>query len=144
MIGISWIVLRRKALVIRGPKSKMKLAVTLMTGLLVASCASFQPVETQHNNVQQQLQIGDTVRVVTKDGRKRIVKVSDLTTKALYGRGPNTFDDGKILFNDINSLEKKQIRKYANSPLVVYGAIGLGLLILQDANKDGDLMFNNN
>lgn len=121
-----------------------RLAVTIVAGLLVMSCASFQPVEPQHNSVQQQVQIGDTVRVVTKDGRKRMIKVSDVTAKALYGEGSNTFDDGKILFDDMSSLEKREQRKYAKSPLIVYGAIGLGLLILHNANDDGDLSFNNN
>lgn len=126
------------------PRTKARLAIAFVAALLVVSCASFQPVEPQHNSVQQQVQIGDTVRVVTNDGRKRMIKVSDVTAKALYGEGPNTFDDGKILFNDISSLEKRKERKYAKSPLVVYGAIGLGLLILHNANKDGDLAFNNN
>ncbi len=67
-----------------------------------------------------------------------------MTLEALYGEGPSTVDDAKVLFNDISSLEKKKDRKYANSPLIVYGAIGLGFLILYDANKDGDLVFDNN
>ena len=122
---------------------KAKLAITVVAGLLVVSCASFQPIEPRHSSVQQQVRIGETVRVITRDGRKRTIEVSDVTSKALYGQGPNTFDDGKVLFTDICSLEKKKGHKYTNSPLMVYGAIGLGFLILNDAN-DGDLRFGNN
>lgn len=125
-------------------KAKNKLAITFVAGLLVTSCASFQPIEPRYSNIQQQVQIGDTVRVITRDGRKKTIKVSDVTLEALYGEGPNTFDDGKVLLNDISSVEKKKDRKYANSPLIVYGAIGLGFLILHDRNKDGDLVFGNN
>ncbi len=128
----------------RDLKAKNKLAIVFVAGLLVTSCASFQPIEPRYSNVQQQVQIGDTVRVITRDGWKRTIKVSDVTLEALYGEGPSTVDDAKVLFNDISSLEKKKDRKYANSPLIVYGAIGLGFLILYDANKDGDLVFDNN
>jgi hypothetical protein len=125
-------------------KANNKLAITFVAGLLVTSCASFQPIEPRYSNIQQQVQIGDTVRVITRDGRKQTIKVSDVTLEALYGEGPNIFDDGKVLLNDISSVEKKKDRKYANSPLIVYGAIGLGFLILHDRNKDGDLVFGNN
>ncbi len=67
-----------------------------------------------------------------------------MTLEALYGEGPSTVDDAKVLFNDISSLEKKKDRRYTNSSLIVDGAIGLGFLILYDANKDGDLVFDNN
>lgn len=126
------------------PKAKARLAIAFVAGLLITSCASFQPIEPRHSNVPPQVKIGDTVRVITRDGRKRTIKVSDVTVDALYGEGPNTFDDGKIRFEDIDSLEKKEEGKYARSPWLVYGAIGLGFLILQDRNKDGDLNFNNN
>ncbi len=98
----------------------------------------------RYSNVQQQVQIGDTVRIIARDGGKRTMQVSDVTLQVLYGEGPNTFDDGKVLLNDISSLEKKKDRRYTNSSLMVYGGIGLGFLILYDANKDGDLAFDNN
>ncbi len=72
------------------------------------------------------------------------MQVSNVTLQALYGEGSHTFDEGKVLFNDISSLEKKKDRRYTNSSLIVYGAIGLGFLILYDANKHGDLVFDNN
>lgn len=125
----------------RDPNWKNRLAVAFMAGLLVTSCASFQPIEPRHRNVQQQVKIGDTVRVVTRDGRKRTIKVSDVTSQALYGEGPNIFDDGQVRFEDIGSLEKKEEGKLARSPLLVYGAIGLGFLILHNAQSQGDLVF---
>ena len=125
-------------------EAKNKLAIAFAAGLLVTSSASFQPIEPRYSNVQPQVQIDDLVRVSTRDGRKQTIKVPDVTLEALYDKEPNTSDDGKVLFNTIRSMEKKKDRKYANSPLIVYGAIGLGFLILHDANKNGDLVFDNN
>lgn len=122
--------------------SRRVIATVVVAILLVTSCASFQAIELRQGDVQQQIKIGDTVRVVTNDGQKRTLRVWDMTSEALYGEGPKIFDEGKVLFDEIDTLEKKNV-KQVNSPLLVYGSIALGLLILHNASEQSDLVFGN-
>lgn len=73
----------------------------LVVGVMFLSCTSYRAIKVP-DDVQRTLQKGDSVKIVTKDGRELSFEVIDITAEAIIG------DKQRILFSDIDRLEKRQ------------------------------------
>lgn len=81
---------------------KTVLYLVLIGSITLVSCTSYKamgPLE----NIQTKLQLGDKVRVITKDDRELRFTITAITSEALVG------DDLQVLFNNIARLEKQGI-----------------------------------
>lgn len=101
-------------------------ATGLAAVLLATSCASFQIIEPRKAEIQRKLYQGDTARIVTKDGTKLKLRVLYITAEAISGKDVTTFEDRRVLFDDISVLEKKVYREV---PILVYGVVGIVVLV---------------
>jgi hypothetical protein len=90
------------------PCGLAKLAVYVMaSSLLLASCTSLRAVHVPPADARWQqvpdIQVGDSVVVILKDGRKEAFRVTSVGTAAVYGKTRS------ISYADIETL---QIRKF--------------------------------
>ena len=61
------------------------LTIVLVTITALTGCTSFQTVRVDGNSVQGTLRIGSEVRITTRDGKIRELKVVDFTSENLIG-----------------------------------------------------------
>lgn len=110
-------------------------SVVLMAVSLFTACTSFQVIEPSEEGVHSKVKTGDTVRVVTLDGRTFELKALDVTSEALIGKDQTTFEDRRILFDKIAMLEKKKINRVKQDSLV-YGGIAVLFLVVSNNSEN--------
>lgn len=66
-------------------------------------CTTMTPVEVQPGETDRKVEIGDNVRVITKDGKEHIFKVTALTSDSIVG------DEVEVSYADITRLEVKEL-----------------------------------
>lgn len=66
-------------------------------------CTTMTPVEVQPGETDRKVEIGDNVRVITKDGQEHIFKVTALTSDSIVG------DEVEVSYADITRLEVKEL-----------------------------------
>ena len=94
------------------------LSALLVVTLLSASCASYQPIKLA--DIPGDLMAGDTVKVVTRDGRESEFVITAITPDAIVG------EDQRIELADVKELEKRGI----SPPMTVGKAVLVGVAIL--------------
>ncbi|HEY7363023.1 MAG TPA: hypothetical protein VIE37_02865 [Methylomirabilota bacterium] len=75
--------------------------VALLVGLLLGSCTSLTPVRS--DEVHTSLKAGDTVQIVTRDGKTTTFEIVAVTMEAIVGQ------DHRIAFVDIAELQKREV-----------------------------------
>ena len=101
--------------------------INALVALILASCASYHyEVITPPDN-RFQIEPGDTVRIVTKDGQDLEFKILTISSEAMAGEGR------RVLFSEIATLEKR-VRESASTGvwwmLNIAGAVLLCLLVI--------------
>ncbi|MFQ6021788.1 MAG: hypothetical protein ACE5NW_03615 [Acidiferrobacterales bacterium] len=103
--------------------------VVLITVLLLTACASFQVIEPRAEAAQSKIKTGDTVRIVTIDGRTLELMALDVTPEALIGKDQATFEDRRVSLDEIAMLERKNRVK---QDVLVYGSIAILFLVVSN------------
>jgi hypothetical protein len=104
-------------------QARCPLAAVLAISVLV-SCTSLRPIRS--DQVQTSLKAGDTVSIVTRDGRATELKIVAVTGEAIIGT------DQRIALDDIVELQKREIHIGKTLGLVgaiVGAAVLVGLLV---------------
>jgi hypothetical protein len=78
------------------------ISMTLITAFVFMSCTSYKVVKFPHN-IHSDLHEGDTVKIVTKDGRDLTFQLVAITSEAMIGK------DQRIFFSEIDTVEKKHV-----------------------------------
>jgi len=99
------------------PMWKTSVAIVLsnsLIALILASCFykpevwHYEVVRPLDNRFQSTLEPGDTVRIVTKDGRNLKLKIKSISSEAMTGRAFWAIGERqRVLFSDIARLEKR-------------------------------------
>lgn len=80
--------------------------IVLMFSMLLSGCHTMQAVEhSDWSTLKGRVEAGDTVEVVTTDGRNEKFVVTEVTPDALIGA------DTRIAREDISSLKVNQVHK---------------------------------
>ena len=109
---------------------KKFISVMLIATLMAMSCTSYKVVEPP--GIENRVREGDTVRVVTTDGRDVKFKVTAITSDAIVGENQH------ILFSDITTLERQQISTAKTVGLVgIIVAVIAGLVIVIVGSQQG-------
>ncbi len=95
------------------------LSLVLISALMMVSCTSFKVVKP--DDIQAGLKAGDTVKIITKDGRTLELTIVTITPEALVG------DDQRVEFADIRRLEKREISAATTAGVGLAGAIMVAL-----------------
>ncbi len=91
------------------------LSLVLISALMMVSCTSFKVIKP--DDIQAGLRAGDTVKIVTKDGRDLELKIVTVTPEAIVGTpvsSVSTAEAGEVKeqrveFADIAKLERREI-----------------------------------
>lgn len=99
------------------------ISAALLAAWILVSCTSLRPVRS--DEVQRSLKAGDTVSVVTKDGRQAEFEIVAVTAEAIVGK------DQWIELADIAELQKREISAGKTAGLVgaVLGVVALVALL---------------
>lgn len=94
-------------------------------------CTTMTPVEVQPGETDRKVEIGDNVRVITKDGQEHIFKVTALTSDSIVG------DDVEVSYANITRLEVKELDGWRTAGVSIASlagafvvASGLAILLL--------------
>ncbi len=96
------------------------ISVVLICAVMLVSCTSFKVVKP--DDFQAGLKAGDTVKIITKDGRTLELTIVTITPEALVGQ------DQRVEFADIGRLEKREISTGKTVALAA-GLLALATLI---------------
>ncbi|MDH5700154.1 MAG: hypothetical protein OEZ41_09365 [Nitrospirota bacterium] len=101
-------------------------SAVLVMCLLVSSCTSFKVVQIS-DNITSDIHEGDSVKIVTKDGRDVEFKVVSVTSEGVTGDNQQV-----IRFSDVAKLEKAEVSVLKTAGLtggIVLGLVGLLIII---------------
>jgi hypothetical protein len=99
-------------------------SLVLVICLLLASCTSYKVVQIPENR-ESEIHEGDTVKIVTKDGRDLQFKVVSVTSEGVIGENQQV-----IRFSDVAKLEKREVSAIKTAGLIVLVlAVMLGILL---------------
>ena len=101
-------------------------SAVLVMCLLVSSCTSFKVVQIS-DNITSDIHEGDSVKIVTKDGRDVEFKVVSVTSEGVTGDNQQV-----IRFSDVAKLEKEEVSVLKTAGLtggIVLGLLGLLIII---------------
>ena len=110
------------------PMLKKSVSIVLIHVLIVvllASCASYHyEVVRPLDNLQSTLESGDTVRIVTKDGRDLEFPIVFITSEAIVG------EEQQVLFTEIAEVKKMEVSAVMTVRHAVWGAWLVFLVII--------------
>ena len=107
----------------------MKTVIIIVTILVLGGCTSMQPVEMQPVQLQKELVagdivgIGETVRLVTADGKEHKFKVISIAKDRISGK------DTDILIKDIVAVETREFSAGKSAVLATGTAAALTYLL---------------
>ncbi len=102
---------------------KKFISVVLIAAFMAMSCTSYKVVEPPGiENIENRVKKGDTIRVVTTDGRDVKFKVTAVTSDAIVG------ENQRVLFSDIATLERQEVSTAKTVGLVGGILVGAALL----------------
>jgi glucose dehydrogenase len=99
-------------------------SIVLVMCLLLASCTSYTVVQIP-DNIESEIHEGDTVKIVTKDGRDLEFKVVSVTSEGVIGENQQV-----IRFSDVAKLEKQEVSATKTAGLIVVGLAALFVILL--------------
>ena len=114
------------------------ISALLICAVMLVSCTSFRVVKP--DDMPGGLKPGDTVKIVTKDGRDVELKIVTITPEALVGTPVSSVGtaeasevkDQRVEFGEIAKLEKREISAGKTAGLVagIVAAVALALLLM--------------
>lgn len=114
------------------------ISAVLLSALMMVSCTSFKVVKP--DDIQAGLKAGDTVKIVTKDGRDLELKILTTTPEALVGTPVSSVGtaeasdvkDQRVEFSEIAKLEKREISPGKTVGLVagIVASVALFLVLM--------------
>ncbi len=114
------------------------LSLVLISALMIVSCTSFKVIKP--DDIQAGLKAGDTVKIVTKDGRDLELKIETVTPEALVGTPVSSVGtaeagevkDQRVEFSEIAKLEKREVSTGKTVGLVagIVAAVALVVLLM--------------
>ena len=117
------------------------LSLVLISALMMVSCTSFKVIKP--DDLQAGLKAGDTVKIVTKDGRDMELKIVTITPEALVGSPVSSVGtaeagevkDQRVEFSEIAKLEKRDFSAGKTVGLVagILAAVAVFVLLLAAA-----------
>jgi len=84
------------------------------------------------DNIESEIHAGDTVKIVTKDGRDLEFKVVSVTSEGVIGENQQV-----IPFSDVAKLEKREVSAIKTAGLIVLGLVAMLGIILGVAISEG-------
>lgn len=102
-------------------------SAVLIMCLLVSSCTSLKVVQVS-DTITSDIHEGDTVKIVTKDGRDVAFKVVSVTSEGVTGDNQQV-----IRFSDVAQLEKEEVSVLKTAGLtggIVLGTVALIIIIV--------------
>lgn len=75
------------------------LIITLGLNFILLSCASYTKLIPEPPNIQSSLEIGNNVKILTKDGREIEFRITEIRSDELIG------DNERVKFDEISQLE---------------------------------------
>jgi len=100
----------------------------LIVPLIFYSCTSHRTIEANNLNIQFHIKPGDKVRVQTKDNQKTEFVVTEVNDEAILGQNQ------KVLFTDIEKLQKQTVSAGENFGLITLTTIGAAAGVLSAAS----------
>ena len=94
-------------------RSASKLAIIILSIFLISSCAAYHKIDGVSDYTQLVLEVGDTVKVTTKNNTKVKLTIHKIDSEYLYGE----HDGLTIKKDDIKSLELSRGAKPIMIPL---------------------------
>ncbi len=88
---------------------------TVLACLMTTGCMTVQPLPVDRQQLASELEPGDRVEVVTKDGRRLELEVDGVDEQGLRGTSQ------QILYSDIETLSRKKV-SVGRTALVALGA----------------------
>ncbi len=112
------------------------MSTLLVAALMLVSCTSFKVIKP--DDIQAGLKAGDTVKIVTKDGRDLELKIVTVTSEALVGTPVSSVGtaeaggvkDQRVEFSEIAKLEKREISPGKTVGLVALILAGVAAFVL--------------
>lgn len=108
-------------------RTAKRLAGILATVTVLSSCASYQLINPQGEDIVKRVRPDHTVTLFTTDDRRMELRVLELTADALIGEDLATLEQRRVAFQEIGLLEKKPRRSVDASAVAV--TIGILLMI---------------
>lgn len=87
----------------------LKKLVSMVLVLSLVGCTSLQTREAQELDLQDELEVGETVKVFEKDGRVVALVVSNVDETTLYGTEVDGWQTYQIPFADIRAVELERV-----------------------------------
>ncbi len=107
-------------------RTAKRLAGILAAAMVLSSCASYQLINPQGEDIAKRVRPDHTVTVFTTDGRKMELRILGFTAYALVGEDLATLEERRLAFQQIGVLEKKPRRSIDVSAI----AFTVGILVL--------------
>lgn len=97
------------------------IAIALIPIVMLCGCTTMTAAGSQPGEVMRKVEIGNKVRVVTKDGQSRVFKVTQMTSEYIGGK------EVQVRYDDIAQVEVKQLDGWRTAFLV--GGIGAAAFV---------------
>jgi hypothetical protein len=95
------------------------LVVFVALAFSLTACTSQHLINPQPQSLHDKLNAGDTVRLVTKDGRHVQFKIVEIRSDSIFSQKQH------IAFGEIAKIEKQQVDAAATTGVVILGAAGV-------------------
>lgn len=103
------------------------LAAFVLSAFILTSCTSHHLISPQAESLHNELNAGDTVMIVTKDGRHMQFKIVEIKADSIFSQKQ------RIAFDEIAKIEKQKVSAAKTTGAVILGAVGVvavGFLII--------------
>jgi hypothetical protein len=109
-------------------RTSLKLAMGVCASVLVLGCVRvMEPVLSEGREVRDELHVGDTVRVLTKNSERRTFRVAGFEPDVLVGEDGG--DSVRVPYEDIVFLGRRELSRGATA-IAVAGVVTSALLII--------------
>jgi hypothetical protein len=95
------------------------LTVFVMLAFILASCTSYKLINRQPEALHTELDIGDSVKIVTKDGRHLQFQIVEIRADSLFS------EQHQIAFGEIVKIEKQKVDAAKTTGAVLLGSVGI-------------------
>jgi preprotein translocase subunit YajC len=93
--------------------------VLVVLAFIFMSCTSHRLVNPQPQSLHNELNAGDTVRIVTKEGRHVQFKIVEIRADSIFSQKE------RIAFGEIAKIEKQKVDAAKTTGAVILGAAGV-------------------
>ena len=126
-------VTRTKSNLTEQPKHFGQQLVVWIVCLSMTACVSHQAVESKHEKIAAELEPGDRVEIVLRDGQEISFRIKEIRETELIGDTRTQVSAGKIVtvpYEDITRLERVDQKPLVVLSIVAVPVIVIGLLFL--------------